>query len=534
MVRNSIAKFEKQTDIELTFAIVTTLEDRDIESYANNLFKQWGVGKKDRNNGLLVVIAPNERKWRVEVGYGLETYLTDYQSQELAEVFKPNFRAGNYFAGIDAFIDATTKHLGNSTWEDRLSYKVKQDKASHEYWVNFWLYFLYAFLSIIGLIITVFAFVKFKAKIEREKAFNAKKERRLTSYKEKVDNINNILISYKLNAITADNVLLTLIANSKDDDELTTNFNKSIDSLLPHTDLIQTISELTSSINELDKVYNSLNRNEKRINITETKKPEFTIDTNSRIDSLKSTLVEVRKNISLFNDKSDRIAEFDKLAAVILSIEDISDARKLEGEYTTDPSTMSNYSTKLRQAANQFNIVDKSFDNLDNMRKLYSDYKFIQDDLYSYLGKISDKNRQHESMVNTLRSSKSTLDNHNSKLNRYLTESDVSYSTKTAIKSFIAGMILFKVTSDVLGSFKDFTSISSQAEKLANKAQSDIDEEERKRRRKKEEERKRREEEDSRRASYSSSSSSSSWSSSSSFGGLGGGDSGGGGSSGSW
>ena len=549
-LNNKIANFERQTDIELTFAIVSTLEDRDIESYANDLFKQWGVGKKDRNNGLLVVIAPNERKWRVEVGYGLEAYLTDYQSQELAEGnFKPNFRAGNYFAGIDAFVDATTKHLGTSTWEDRLAYKAKEEKASHEAMVNFWWGFLYVVLSIIGLIIIVVAFVKFKAKIEREKAFKAKKDDRLASYKEKVDLINNKLRSYKLNVITVDSALLSLISNSKDDSELTTNFNTAINSLLPHADLIQTISEVNSNLSELDRVYNSLNRNEKRINITETKKQEFTLDPHSTIGSLKSTLAQVKRSISLFNDKSERISEFDKLVAVgVFATEGINEwvaesARKFEGkEYTTDPSTMSNYSTKLRQAALQFNSVDKSFDNLDNMKNSYSTYKFIQDDFYSYLNKVSDKNKQHESMVSALRSSKSTLDNHNSKLNRYLTESDVSSSTKTSIKSFIGGMIAFKVTSDVLSSFKDFTSMTSQAEKLASKAQSDIDEEERKRRKKREDEaRKKREEEEEddrrRRAAYSSSSFSSSSSSSdsgSSFGGFGGGDSGGGGSSGSW
>jgi predicted Zn-dependent peptidase len=122
-------------------------------------------------------------------------------------------------------------------------------------------------------------------------------------------------------------------------------------------------------------------------------------------------------------------------------------------------------------------------------------------------------------------------------LSKYLKDSDVSSSTRNTIKSFIGGMIIFKVTSDVMNSFNDFTSLTSQAEKLASKAQSEIDEEERKRRRKKQEEE---EEEDRRRrssyssSSYYSSSSSSSSDSGSSFGGFGGGDSGGGGSSGDW
>lgn len=544
-LNNKIANFEKQTDIELTFAIVSTLEDRDIESYANELFKKWGVGKADRNNGLLVVIAPNERKWRVEVGYGLEAYLTDYQSQELAEDnFKPNFRAGDYFAGIDGFVDATTKHLGTSTWEDRLAYKVKQEKASHEAMVNFWWNFLYVVLSIIGLIIIVVAFVKFKAKIERENAFKAKRDSKVDSYKEKVTIIDNKLRNYSLNGVTIDVSLLSSIAKSKDDNELTTNFNSAINSLLPHAEIIDTISQVTSNLSELDRTHKLLNSKEKGINLPETKKSDFILDPHSTIGSLKSTLAQVKRNISSYNEKSDRIDEFNKLLAVgVFTVDEFSDwvlksGRQFEGkEYITDPSIMNSYLNKLKQGALQFNSVDKSFDNLDNIKNSYSTYKFIQDDFYSYLGKVSEKNRQHESMLSTLRSSKSTLDNHSSKLNRYLTNSDVSSSTKTAIKSFIAGMIAFKVTSDVLNSFNDFTSMTSQAEKLSSKAQSDIDDEERKRRRKKQEE----DEEDDRRrrSSYAassswSSSSSSSSDSGSSFGGFGGGDSGGGGSSGSW
>ena len=550
-LNNKISNFEKKTDIELTFAIVTTLEERDIESYANELFKQWGVGKADRNNGLLVVIAPNERKWRVEVGYGLETYLTDYQSQELAEDnFKPNFRSGDYFTGIDGFVNSTIKHLGSSTWEDRMAYKEKQQKADHEAMVNFWWNFLYVVLSIIGLIIIVVAFIKFKAKIERERAFKAKKDDKYNSYEEKVNIINSKLRSYGLNSVVIDKSLLSAIANSKDDDELSTNFNLSLNSLKPHAELIDTISEVTYSLSDLDKTHNSLNRKEQSVNLENTKKINFALDTHSTIGSLKSTLSQIKRSISSYNDRSDRIDEFAKLLVVgVFTVDEFSDwvlksSKQFEGkQYTTDPSTMNSYLNKLKQSALQFNSVDKSFDNLDNIKNSYSTYKFIQDDFYSYLTNISNKNSQYESMVNTLRSSKSTLDSHSSRLNKYLSESDVSSSTKMAIKSFIGGMIVFKVTSDVLSSFKDFSSMTSQAEKLASKAQSDIDEEERKRRKKREEEaRKKREEEEEddriRRAAYVassySSSSSSSSDSGSSFGGFGGGDSGGGGSSGSW
>lgn len=554
-LNNKIANFEKQTDIELTFAIVSTLEDRDIESYANELFKKWGVGKADRNNGLLVVIAPNERKWRVEVGYGLEAYLTDYQSQELAEDnFKPNFRAGDYFAGIDGFVDATTKHLGTSTWEDRMAYKVKQEKASHEAMVNFWWSFLYVVLSIIGIVLFVYLFIQFKRKREEALAFKAKKDESIDLYKSSVGSYNVKLRSYKLKEIAADVNLIKSINGSLDVNELRTNLSKAIDSLKPTSTLVETLSTLSRSIPDLERKYSELSRKEESAQIDRTPKYDInkvTYDTSVDINQLQSISSYINRTVSSYNTRMETIEDYIKVKSVSpISLDYVDrliskNQSRLNGEYyQADENSVSNLKSKLKGSILNFNSKEVTFDNLSELERAYESHLNVQGEINQYFDKVVSANTQRTSMIRTLDNSNSTLNTHRSRLSQFINNSDVSSSTKTMIGSFIAGMVAFKVTSDILSSFNSLSSVINSADSLARKAQSEIDEEERKRRKKREDQaRKKREEEEEddrrRRASYASSSSS--WSSSSSssdsgssFGGFGGGDSGGGGSSGDW
>src|SRR2546430_4392626 len=71
-LESHLAEFERQTSNEIAVATVPSLEGETIETYAVELFKRWGVGKKGKDNGILLLVAPNDRKVRIEVGYGLE------------------------------------------------------------------------------------------------------------------------------------------------------------------------------------------------------------------------------------------------------------------------------------------------------------------------------------------------------------------------------------------------------------------------------------------------------------------------------
>jgi uncharacterized protein len=72
-----LAAVESQTTNQIVVATVTSLQGTEIETYANGLFRAWRLGQAAKNNGVLLLVAPSERKVRIEVGYGLEGTLTD-------------------------------------------------------------------------------------------------------------------------------------------------------------------------------------------------------------------------------------------------------------------------------------------------------------------------------------------------------------------------------------------------------------------------------------------------------------------------
>jgi uncharacterized protein len=92
---------------EIAVLIVESLNGRSIEDFAYDVFNQWRIGKNSHDNGVLFVIALQERRTRIEVGYGLEDKLTDLEAGRLVGRDSPmaqNFRNRNYYAGIDAVI----------------------------------------------------------------------------------------------------------------------------------------------------------------------------------------------------------------------------------------------------------------------------------------------------------------------------------------------------------------------------------------------------------------------------------------------
>lgn len=92
---------DRDTGAELAVAVVASFEGLDRDDYANRLFRQWGIGKKGKDNGLLIVVCPSERKARVEVGYGLEGVLPDaLAGRVLIEEMTPLFKEGKYEQGI--------------------------------------------------------------------------------------------------------------------------------------------------------------------------------------------------------------------------------------------------------------------------------------------------------------------------------------------------------------------------------------------------------------------------------------------------
>ncbi len=107
-----LAALEQSSSDQLVVVTVPDLQGYEIEEYGYQLGRHWGIGQSETNNGVLLIVAPNERKVRIEVGYGLEGILTDALSSVIIqERILPRFRADDYPGGIVAGVDALVEQL---------------------------------------------------------------------------------------------------------------------------------------------------------------------------------------------------------------------------------------------------------------------------------------------------------------------------------------------------------------------------------------------------------------------------------------
>lgn len=105
-------KIERETTVEIAVVTVESLEGESREMYAVKLFEQSGIGKKDKDNGLLILVAKQEREYRFEVGYGLEGVITDSMKVNIGDrIIVPNFKNGEYGKGIHESIVVIEKLL---------------------------------------------------------------------------------------------------------------------------------------------------------------------------------------------------------------------------------------------------------------------------------------------------------------------------------------------------------------------------------------------------------------------------------------
>ena len=112
VLENKLVSFEKETSHEVSVVTIKNLGGDVIDNYAEELFKEWGIGKKNADNGVLLLVAIEDREMRIEVGYGLEGALTDAETKWILDnSIAPFFKDGKYYEGIDAGITGITESI---------------------------------------------------------------------------------------------------------------------------------------------------------------------------------------------------------------------------------------------------------------------------------------------------------------------------------------------------------------------------------------------------------------------------------------
>lgn len=145
-----LAALETRTRRQLVVATIPDLQGYAVEDYGYQLGRHWAIGDKERNDGALLIVAPNERKVRVEVGYGLEPVLTDALSSTIiSRDIVPAFRNGNYAAGIMAGTASIIKQLELPEDEARKIAAEASKKAGDQTDIPsilFWVFFVGVFV----------------------------------------------------------------------------------------------------------------------------------------------------------------------------------------------------------------------------------------------------------------------------------------------------------------------------------------------------------------------------------------------------
>lgn len=110
-LEQKLVAFNDSSSTQIAIAILKTVGDYDINEYAVELGRKWGVGQSGKNNGIMIVVAVGDRKISIQTGYGVEGALPDiYAKRIIDNDIKPNFKAGDYYAGLDAGTTSIIKY----------------------------------------------------------------------------------------------------------------------------------------------------------------------------------------------------------------------------------------------------------------------------------------------------------------------------------------------------------------------------------------------------------------------------------------
>ena len=113
--------YERQTSIEFVVVVVNNLDGLSARNYATGIGDFWKIGKAGRDNGIVLLWAPNERAYALRVASGLSADLPDAEATQITrQSLLPNFKRGDYYAGLKETVLATIEHVGVIPWGERL------------------------------------------------------------------------------------------------------------------------------------------------------------------------------------------------------------------------------------------------------------------------------------------------------------------------------------------------------------------------------------------------------------------------------
>lgn len=498
-INNFIYDYAQKTSVEICIITVPSLGGEDPFQYSLDEFNKIKVGKKASNNGILIMVSMEDRKWEIRTGYGLEGLLPDIICSRIGQdIIIPNFKNKDYYSGLMGAVREIGKNIDKNPEDIKRFQKEQEEKESvhrRETWTD--VGFAYLILAMIS---TLFILVRRKYRnVEDMMDVVSDKLEVIRKMKDKASRSGTIEVDLLYNKfMSIVNRNLSTINQVEGDSEKPKFYQigKHVDFLINQKNRIKSIEGIHTEIQEAYQVWQ---------------------DKKNRLDNIKST-------VSNFN-----------LSSIMSSIEvGFAAWNTLRDEYGVNVNYDSDVlKSKASQLDKLINDVDDAYNNsLSDAEKILNYYNL---DEYS----ISQQTSSINQTLKTYKSAESMVNDWRSLIKKSVSNSRSYIRWAESGEEKDLQNIVDKISSDMSGySKKNIMSAKSNLEKGLN----DIDKIVRKWKDRKEEEEGERvrirsiisqKEEDEKRRHEADERSSSS-SSSSSFDGFGGGSSGGGGSGGSW
>jgi len=184
-LESKLRDFEKKTSMEIAVVTINSLGDMSIEEYAEKLFKEWGIGKKGKDNGVLFIVSMQERKMRIETGYGAEALLPDAICKRITSgLVVPYFKKKEYAAGIVSGTNGIIENLERALKKEE---SVPAPVAKKDASAGSGLLFAVLTVAIIFIFAALFWLIRKKSRERKDRFFEAVKENIKTNPKPQND-----------------------------------------------------------------------------------------------------------------------------------------------------------------------------------------------------------------------------------------------------------------------------------------------------------------------------------------------------------
>lgn len=146
ILEQRLVQLDNSSSNQIAIVTIPDLKGYDVADYANKLFRSWGIGGSKHNNGILILVAPNERKVRIEIGYGLEGAIPDITTKSIIDNdIIPNIKNGDYYRAFDEAITSLGKAAVGEYNEQR---QRKEDNGGGS--IFLFIIILFVVLMIVG------------------------------------------------------------------------------------------------------------------------------------------------------------------------------------------------------------------------------------------------------------------------------------------------------------------------------------------------------------------------------------------------